>query len=159
MKDTSKTILILAIFLIGTGYAPRIKEGHITYLQYDDSINLDKCKEIINLTGNYSQGIHRVFIFKKPKGRIMGEYFWFTEDIYLYRGCAEPDLIHELAHHCQKQRGDSLFTALHHKGDFKKCEQDIYSEAEQNRWSKQVALLEQIINSTNSTNSTNSHTY
>lgn len=73
----------------------------------------------------YYIGVKYIKFFDKQT-KNCGMYWWDYNGIDILGGCwQEETIVHELAHHCQKIAGDSLYQGYRHIGQFDNCYDNI----------------------------------
>lgn len=90
--------------------------------------NIDKEKyiEYLNeIPEKYYYDLKYIKIFEDNPNGILG-YYWINNGVDIFRDSGEDTLIHELAHHCQIKKGDTLYQAINHIGYFNSCEEEIW---------------------------------
>ena len=74
----------------------------------------------------YTNGIRYIKVLPKSN-YYYGLYWWNTKGIDLFGNCNKEVIIHELAHYCQYNKGDRSRQGKQHKGNFDKCEDEIWA--------------------------------
>jgi hypothetical protein len=115
--------LLLSISLV-SAYVPIENHNGVRFKVYDHSVNATQCYEIVEripkeyLTGNL------VIRIQREHRKYLGFYYW-GGTLDMYGNCEEGVLIHELAHHRQYIKGDTLYELSTHGGRFEEFESEI----------------------------------
>lgn len=133
------TFLLMSCVDLSTMYQIKFYGSDRPESQY--YINNTRClQELAKVTHPYmeeikfvrfhaTQNIKRTwFVDRFIEAHVMGTY-QTGRIIDIYGGCNDDTfdtLVHELAHHCQLDRGDNIWVALEHKGQFDECYDEIY---------------------------------
>lgn len=127
---TSFILYYLTLLLVvtqGSAYVPIEEHNGIKYKFYTETYK-DYCFDIMNqISPKYLEGIKLIRIYA---GGINKQYFGtYTPIISIiddFSWCSKDTIIHELAHHCQIKRGDTITQAKNHIGHFNECEEEIW---------------------------------
>lgn len=124
--------IVCYYYVWGLPYVPIEKYNTLNFKFYAD-INKSNCYEIIDFINPiYLKDLDSILVFEKLSPKYLGKYFIFQKIIHLYIGCDKSTLVHELAHHCQiKMYNDTYNQAAQHKGNFDRCEKEIWSSLKQ----------------------------
>ena len=94
----------------------------LIYAQGAESLKIKGINCSINMVNNtYLKGVKSITFFSKSNINIGGYYFIGQANIYIFNGCDITILRHELAHHCQANRGDTYAIMMKHAGNFSAC--------------------------------------
>jgi len=77
----------------------------------------------------YYYDLKYIKVFEQKSVLCLGQY-WINNGIDIFWDSGEVTLIHELAHHCQIRKGDTLYQAINHEGNFDICEEKIWLSLE-----------------------------
>lgn len=120
------TLYIILYIFTGDPYIKPIEYLDINIKNYTP-INISECKQVMDsIDPKYFEGINYIIIQGESR-HYLGLYWYWSKNIYLYNTCDRYVIVHELAHHCQYNRGDSFFTAKKHTGHFDECEDEIWA--------------------------------
>lgn len=90
-------------------------------------LNISECKLMVDsVDPKYLDGIRYVILHKENK-HYLGYYYRWSQNIYMFGNCDRWVFVHELAHHCQYERGDHFTHGQQHSGHFDECEDEIWS--------------------------------
>ena len=110
--------------------------------------SLEECfQEMDHISDEYFEGLYYIMFFDNNPDRVLGRYF--INIITIYDDCSMPVIIHELAHHCQLRRGDNMWEAVHHKGQFSECEVEIWNDYNNNKIKDRQNEVETLKNESN----------
>jgi len=91
--------------------------------------NTDCIHLLDDVPDKYLRNLYSLSFFNiNPYG--IGGYYFYSKTIYIFQGCRMDYLIHELAHHCQREKGDNLYQLMSHKGHFEECYYEIKESVE-----------------------------
>jgi len=125
MKIITLCLILITLSTLSFGYVkPEEYEG--VKIKFYDNTTKEQCYDLFKLIpSRYYEGLNYIKVHNYKRGDdALGLYFW-RNGIGLYNGCKDWVLIHELAHHCQGRRGDSLWQGYKHSGHFDECEVEI----------------------------------
>lgn len=127
---TLRPYIIVTLFFIllcsqGIAYVPIETHEGIRWKFYIET-DKQKCFEILsNIDDEYKQDLNVIKV-ETDSMHWGGMYWYWQKNIELFGGCNKDVIIHELAHHCQYQRGDYYRLAREHRGLFDECEDEIW---------------------------------
>lgn len=113
-------LMLLLVISITTVEGYTKPEKYNTILIYD-SIGIDReCRDNIDsIPVRYFYGVKALRFL--PENKVYSGFYHYGQIIDIYGNCNKAVLMHELAHHCQKLKGDNLYQIANHEGNFNAC--------------------------------------
>jgi len=145
MKLITLALILITLSTISMGYV--MPEDYLgVKIKFYDNTSREQCYDLFeSIPSRYYEGLHYISVHQYKRGdNAAGLYFW-RNGMGLYNGCQDWTLIHELAHHCQAKRGDSLWLGYLHSGHFDECEVEIrnaYNDLRVERIKEEVRRLQ-----------------
>ena len=116
--------MFLSLFMVFFNFGLFSSYHNIT-ISYTDDININTCKSVFDtIPYKYWEGVKALSI-RDVKTRYYGFYFSGSRIIYLNSGCEQYVIIHELAHHRQFVKKESLYNIPIHQGNFSEYDSEI----------------------------------
>ena len=111
---------LLLVLSIVYGYVTPQDYKGIPIKFYSEHIDKTACMQALeSIEPERLKGVSQISIFYKVSNARRGSYGWNSQNIILYNDCGS--LGHEVAHHCQKMKGDTAQEAVKHRGRWREC--------------------------------------